>query len=246
MRPLVFVALAGLAIVGCSHRVPVATVELIDASLSITPQAQEATTDAVRTEIGRMERGDILILIPITGDEENDAGGRILRLTAPHVREAYDADMRRFRSAADAQFAEWLAKPESDRGRTDILGSLDLARQELEAIPSTDRRRLVVLSDFLEDDGQYRFASDPSLMSRDRARALAERLRTERGFDIRGVMLCLGRLQSTDFPSLLPQRKIALQSFWAAYLGIRTKAAIQIDPTNMLDGSDTGCFRAQR
>jgi hypothetical protein len=113
---------------GCSHRVPVGTVEVIDTSLSVTPRAEQATMDAARAQIRRMERGDILILVPITGDELNDAGGRLLRLQAPTTRESYDADLRRFRMDAATRFAAWAAEHGTERNRTDILGSLDLAR----------------------------------------------------------------------------------------------------------------------
>ena len=86
MRPLPFLATLLLAaVLGCSHRLSVGTVEVIDTSMSITPRAEQATMAAVRGHIGRMERGDILILVPITGDESNDAGGRVLRLQASHA-----------------------------------------------------------------------------------------------------------------------------------------------------------------
>lgn len=244
MRTLPFLATVSLAAtLGCSHRIPIGTVEVIDTSFSITPRAERATMDAVRVEIGRMDRGDILILVPITGDESNDAGGRVLRLQAPVTRESYDADLRRFRADADARFDAWTAARGADPERTDILGSLNLARQEIDSIPKTSRRRLVMVSDFLEDDGQYRFASDWYLANPERARTLAGRLRGQHGFAIHGETLCLGRLESADFPALSPRRKDAVEAFWAAYLApMRRGTAIQIDPAGMLGGSDAGCF----
>jgi hypothetical protein len=244
MRPLPFLATVSLAfLLGCSHRVPTGTVELIDTSLSITPRAEQATIDAVRAELGRMERGDILILIPITGDELNDAGGRILRLQAPTTRESYDADLQRFRKDAETQFVAWAAAFGAERNRTDILGSLDLARQEIDSLPKASHRRLVIESDFLEDDGQYRFVSDSYLANPERARVLAARLRGRHNFAIREMPLCLGRLESSDFPSLSPRRKDAVDAFWAAYFApLRHGTAIQIDPAGMVAGSNTGCF----
>ncbi|HVB35576.1 MAG TPA: hypothetical protein VNJ52_14570 [Patescibacteria group bacterium] len=64
----------------CQQRTPVVTVVLIDTSLSVTPRAERAALKAVGDRITRMGRGDRLILIPITGDAQNDVGGRILRL----------------------------------------------------------------------------------------------------------------------------------------------------------------------
>jgi len=248
MRLLPFFAIAALAgVLGCSHRVPLATVEVIDMSLSITPRAEQVTLDAVHAQIGRMERGDILILVPITGDEANDAGGRVLHLEAPRTRESYDADMTRFRSTADSQFAAWSAALGNVRNRSDILGSMDLARQEMDSLPSRSQRRLIVLSDFLEDDGQFRFASDAALGNPGEAQVLADRIRAQHEFGIVPVRLCLGRLESTDFPSLPPQRKAAIEAFWAAYFSsmMRRGPVIQIDPAGILAGADSDCFFAQ-
>src|SRR5665213_585864 len=115
---------------GCSHRVPEATIEVIDTSLSITPRAEKAALDAVQDQIGHMQRGDRLVLIPITGDAANDAGGRVLRLSAPTQRETYDADLRRFHEQAGKQFAAWVASLDKHQSRTDIFGALDAAQQE--------------------------------------------------------------------------------------------------------------------
>ena len=52
---------------GCTHRVPVATVEVIDTSASITPRAEKAALDAVQGQIDHMQRGDRLVLIPSPG-----------------------------------------------------------------------------------------------------------------------------------------------------------------------------------
>jgi hypothetical protein len=230
-------------ILGCSNRVPTATVELIDTSLSITPRAEKAALHALQDQIDSMNRGDVLILIPITGDAENDAGGRILRLRAPAARESYDADLRRYRDTARTQFTGWVASVGAERYRTDILGTLDSARQEIDSLPTNSNRHLVIVSDFLEDDDQYRFVSHPSLATPDRARALAVRLRSQHAFPVQGISLCLGRLESIDFPSLAPQRKRAVQAFWATYFaGQEHVPDIQIDGMGMLAGADDTCF----
>src|ERR1039458_6036957 len=151
-----YVAIALLFLLaGCSRRVPEATIEVIDTSLSITPRAEKAALGAVHDQIDHMQRGDTLILIPITGDAANDAGGRILRLSAPIQRETYDTDLRRFQEQGRKQFAAWVAALDPHQSRTDILGALDAARQEFPVLPKESRRKLIVVSDFLEDDGPY-------------------------------------------------------------------------------------------
>jgi len=97
---------------------------LIDTSLSVTPRAERAVLDALQTLIAHMQRGDQVVLIPITGDAANDAGGRVLRLIAPTRRETYDSDLRRFQEQALKQFAAWKASLDQHQSRTDILGHL--------------------------------------------------------------------------------------------------------------------------
>ncbi|MGD0904693.1 MAG: hypothetical protein ABR924_17290 [Terracidiphilus sp.] len=232
---------------GCSHRVSVATIEVIDTSLSITPRAERAALDAVQDQIAHMQRGDSLVIIPITGDAANDAGGRVLRLSAPIQRETYDADLRRFQEQAQKQFAAWTASLDQHQSRTDILGALDAARQELASLPRESNRRLIVVSDFLEDDGTYRFVSAGSLASPASARQLAAHLHEQHGFTLQGAPLCLGRLESSDFAPLSAQRKEAVQAFWAAYFAAGGEPAeIQFDGTGILADSERGCFGGKR
>jgi hypothetical protein len=230
-----------MLLVGCSHPVPKVTVDVLDTSLSITPRAEHAAENAILDQISRLGRGDRLILIPITGDAQNDAGGRILRMVVPTDRQAYDNDLRRFQADAKKRYAGWVASLDSHQMQTDILGTLDVARQELSAVPENANRRLIILSDFLEDDPGYRFFSSSQLANSSRARALAVIMRTDRGFALPDVPVCLGRLESSDFAPLSPQRKEAVQAFWAEYLNDRGHApGVRFDGTGMLTG-DAEC-----
>ena len=98
------------------------------------------------------------------------------------------------------------------------------------------------MSDFLEDESAYRFVSAPQLANAARARALALIIRPEREFAMPDVPICLGRLESSDFAPLSPQRKEAVQAFWAAYLIDKDRRPeLHFDGTGMLTSSD-GCF----
>lgn len=228
-----------LVLAGCWHRTPQMTIQVIDTSMSITPRAEKATLDAVASQISRMQRGDRLVLIPITGDAANDAGGRILRLSAPTARESYDTDLRRFREQAKKQFAAWIASLDPHQSRTDIFGTLDAARQELAMSPKGSSQRLVVASDFLEDDGTYNFVTDRSVATPVHARGLGIRLRAQHGFALQGVQLYLGRLESTDFAPLSAQRKEAIRAFWEAYFaGDGKPVEIEVDGAEMLADSE--------
>jgi hypothetical protein len=232
---------------GCSRRVSQATIEVIDTSLSITPRAERAALDAVQDQIAHMQRGDILVLIPITGDAANDSGGRVLRLSAPTERETYDADLRRFQEQAQRQFAAWTASLDQHQSQTDILGTLDAARQELASLPKEINRRLIVVSDFLEDDGTYSFISASSLESPTLASQLATHLHEQHGFTLQGVPVCLGRLESSDFAPLSAQRKDAVQSFWATYFAAGGEPTeIQFNGTGILADTERGCFGGKR
>jgi hypothetical protein len=232
-----------LLLSACSQRTPKATIEVIDTSLSITPRAEKAALDAVEDQIVHMQRGDRLVLIPITGDAANDAGGRVLRLSAPTRRETYDTDLRRFQDQARKQFVAWFSSLDPHQSRTDILGALDVARQEIAALPKDSNRTLVVASDFLEDDRTYRFVSDGAMASSARARQFAAHLREQHGFTLQGVPLCLGRLESSDFAPLSAQRKEAVQAFWTAYFAARGEPTeIQFDGTGMLADGERDCI----
>lgn len=243
LRILTFIPF--LFLVACTHPAPTATVELIDTSLSISPQAEKSVIEAVRGQISRLKRGDTLILIPITGNAANDAGGRILRLQAPAMREPYDVDLHRFRDDAEKQVVAWDSSVRAEPDRTDILGALDAARQELASLPTRNARRLVVVSDFLEDDGEFDFVSDLSLANPSRARRLASRLRTAHGFSLHGASLCLGRLSSLDYGNLPPERRAAVEAFWKAYLADDGLVPdIEIDGVGILKGADGACLNA--
>jgi hypothetical protein len=235
------------ALVACSHRTPQAMVEVVDTSVSITPRAEKAILDAVQNQIAHMQRGDTLVIIPITGDAANDAGGRILRLSAPTQRETYDTDRSRFQEHARKQLGAWASSLDPHQSRTDILGALDAAQQELVLIPRESNPRLVVVSDFLQDDGTYRFVTAGDLASPARARQLAANLREQHGFTMHGVPICLGRLESSDFTRLSAQRKAAVQSFWTTYFTAGgAPAEIRFDGTGMLTDTQRGCPGGKR
>lgn len=156
-------------------------------------------------------------------------------------------DLRRFQEQARKQFAAWTASLDPHQSRTDILGALDAARQELALLPQKSNRRLVVVSDFLEDDGTYRFVSDTSLAGPTQARQFAARLRAQHGVALQDVSLCLGRLESSDFVSLSRRRKKAIQAFWTAYFAAGDEPAeIQFDGMGILRNMEPICLGEER
>jgi hypothetical protein len=222
---------------GCTRRIPVATVILVDPSGSVTPRARQDEFAAVAVLIPKMQRGDSLTIIPITDNAAADIQGRVLRLRAPSRREAYDADLRRFSTEAGRQYSAFAANFLAHPGmRTDILGALDVARQEIAGIPDTDRRRLIVLSDFFEDDGRYRFSLDRNLKDAADARILANCLASEHQFVLHGARIYLCTLESGDFARLEPSRQTAVRTFWSAYFARTGRhEEVQLDGLEMLE-----------
>jgi len=219
------VLIAFIGMTGCSRRVPSFTVVLVDPSASVTARARADEFAAVGAMIPKMQRGDSLIVIPITNNAMADIEGRILRLHAPERRETYDADLRRFRKQAANQFAEFsqaiLCCPGT---HTDILGSLDVARQEFTGASPRSRLNLIVLSDFIEDDGTYHFSTAAELIDTGFAARFGEVLRKERRFALTNVKVHLGALESNEYRRLSPDHEAAIRAFWSAYLSSPEKA----------------------
>jgi hypothetical protein len=114
-------------------------------------------------------------------------------------------------------------------------------------LPKEVNRRLIAVSDFLEDDGTYDFVSANQLANPSRAHELAARLREQHGFALQGVSLCLGRLESSDFAPLSSQRKEAVQAFWTAYFAAGGEPTeIRFDGTGILADVERGCFGGKR
>lgn len=229
----IFIAvLTVLGCSGCSRRIPAATVVLVDPSASVTERGRKDEFAAVAALIPKMQRGDLLTIVPITDNAAADIEGRVLRLRAPERREAYDVDLRRFRAEADREFMEFAARLIAHPGRkTDILGAVGVAQQEFDQTAGGYDRRLTILSDFLEDDGTYRFTSDPELADSSQAERLAKSA-TGFGEPPRGICVYLGSVESTSFRILAPKRQRAVRAFWQDYF-IRWGSSTQI----RLDGT---------
>ncbi len=221
--------LAFVAFAGCRRTPPTDYVVLPDISQSIERDGILDEFRAIDGLVDRMRRGDSLTIIPITGNAMSETPGHVLHFTAPTERQAYDHDLVVFREQAhqsihvmqDAAFA-------SPRKHTDILGALDVAKQELEALPLGDMKSLVVMSDFIEDDGMYRFTVDKPLADPTAARKLAGQQQNERVFVLHNVRISLNILQSKDLRSIDTQRQRAVCGFWKKYFGQKSDVDIQM------------------
>ena len=237
-RPVTSLCLAAalLGFGGC-HDQPVArTICLIDISRSIDPGSVRDAFAAANRFVDRMTRGDELDLVPITGDARNELQGHVLRLRAPTKRQPFDSDLAAFRADSHKQISamvDWaLANPP---GYTDILGTLQFALQDLgNATPV--QRRLILLSDFLEDDGVLDFAKDPHLVSVANAKAFADSLAKNSKLRC-DCPIFLGLLRTNGHHGLSRERQDAVGAFWAKLLGTpQNPTSIHNDGVSALGG----------
>jgi hypothetical protein len=192
-------------------------VYLLDCSASIAPKALEDSVHQIELQADQMQRGDRISVIPITSDSDTNAQGNILRMGVPLNRQPYDQDLQTFRK----DFRQGL-RAIHDHARahlfdkTDILGSVDLAAQEFAPDDAHIQKRLIILSDFIEEDGILDFRTAPALAGETSARQLAARL-AKNIPEISTVSVFLGSLQSNELDHLPKARRQAIREFWLEY-----------------------------
>ena len=195
---------------------------VVDVSKSVSPEAQADAFSALQQIVEKLERGDSLVVIPLTGDAQTETQGRIERFELSRERKPYDEDKSQVFSDAKAKL-EIMREASKTRParKTDLLGALRLASEEILAKDKTGAQIhnvIIVLSDLLQDNEEASFIKDTRLAdnknAEDFARALAQR--NESG--LKNTRVYLGLLRSTDLAKLTPQRRAAVQTFWQIYL----------------------------
>src|SRR4051794_40719436 len=115
LKKILIVPVLAVALLGCGKRQPRHIVILPDVSGSIDRESLEQAFKAIDELADHLKRGERLTIIPILGDEEVEASGKILRFEVPANRQAYDTDLRDFRvrlsSSLKAMQAKAVAHP---------------------------------------------------------------------------------------------------------------------------------------
>jgi len=227
-----------LLAISCHKQAPTPrqVIILLDVSGSIEPDAQKEAMAGIQTLAGRLERGDSITLIPITGDAATESSGKILRLERPVQRETFDADLQRFKAdvleSTETINVEQLKHPGS---MTDIMGALRVASEEIAMDQNQHKATVVVLSDFIEEDGAINFKTDPRLTSKTNAELLADEWSNNGSIKLQGVQILLGSIRSKDLGKLSQSRKEAITEFWKEYcLKIGAHANFVIDGIGMM------------
>jgi hypothetical protein len=197
-------------------------VYVIDVTASLKSDTHAGTIDSLVRMVPTLNRGDELVVVPVTDDAQNESLTQIVRLRIPLHREPYDADLRRAMSEAEDKLQQLLKVGMARRyQRTDLLGAFRLAAEELEQPGGGTLAHLVCISDFLQDDQQFDFKRDPSLGQSSSAKRLATRLAHPHGSRFRGIVVFLGSVSSLDARRLTPARRDAVREFWVEFLQIQ-------------------------
>lgn len=209
-----------LAMSGCDlerHR-PSYLIVMIDMSASIEPAARKELFTALQETPLHLKRGDTLVVIPITGDAQNQSQGRILRFTLSETRTAYDQDIRevgnKVRTALEEMQSASLAEPDD---HTDLLGTFQLVSEEIQLNAGGKSPVVLAFSDFLQDDSQFNFAKSPFLKNEVAAQHFAVNLARESRLKL-PVQVYLGSLRSKDLSRLSRERRAGIRVFWVRYL----------------------------
>lgn len=214
---LIAVVLA-VALLGCGKREPRHLVIMTDVSGSIDRESLEQAFKAIDELAGHLQRGDRLTIIPILGDAEAEASGKILRFEVPANRQAYDTDLRDFRVKLNSSLKEmWITAVARPGSKTDILGAIALAEQEFYLHPDHSTKLLTILSDFIEEDRQFNFRTDNAISGAAPAQRFATQQAQTGSLRLEKVEVYLGLLKSSEFTALGKSRRNAIKSFWIQY-----------------------------
>jgi len=218
---------------GCwSKKKPVQLICITDLTASVEPQAQAECFAALQSAFKQLQRGSSLTIIPVTSDAAAQSSGRGLRFQVSEKREVYDADLKRLaREVTEKTQAMRDEAAVNPFLRSDLLGALKQAEEEMAqggagAIPA-----LVILSDFVQDDAALRFKADGRLKDEAAAVEFAHKTAGERRLKLRNARIFLGSVRSRDLQDLSAERRAAIRAFWREFL-MRSGAGLVEEATD--------------
>jgi hypothetical protein len=218
IKEILILAVLAVASLGCGKRESRHIVILPDISGSIDRESLEQAFKAIDDLAGHLQRGDMLTIIPILGDAEAEASGKILRFEVPANRQAYDTDLHDFRSKLSASLKEMRANAIARPGsKTDILGAIALAEQEFNLHVGHSTKLLAILSDFIEEDRQFNFRTDNMVTGAAPVQRFATQQAQMGNIRLEEVKVSLGLLKSSEFTALGKLRRNAIKNFWIQY-----------------------------
>jgi len=138
-------------------------------------------------------------------------------MAVPLNRQPYDQNVQTFRKNFRQALHALHDKAKAHLfDKTDIIGSVDLAAQEFTADDTHIQKRLIVLSDFIEEDDTLNFRTTPALAKETSARQLASRM-AKNIPQIPAATVFLGSLQSKELDQMSKARRQAIREFWLEF-----------------------------
>jgi hypothetical protein len=200
---------------------------LIDVSGSIDPESATRAFGAIVNLGSTLKRGERLSIIPITGDAANDSPNRIIRISIPSARQAYNADLRTTQlEITRSLLAARIESQKHPTQYTDILGAIRIADEEFSTTPAF-AHRLAVLSDFIQDDGRVNFRTSPLYRS---PTSLGEKLLLPGSqMSTKPAAVFLGKLRSRDNTELSLPRREAIRKYWKAMFQQSTTRLLAVE-----------------
>lgn len=192
-------------------------VVIVEATKSVKPEAQAEAIDATEKSADVMQRGDEMVVIPLTGDAATEAPGKVLRFRMSEKREAFDADLKKTKK----QIHEGLERLKNETAakpfmRSDLLGTVRIAAEE-KPKGVKDKFTLTILSDFVNDTHEISFMTSPHLANEESAKKLAVSLMKGKEKMWSGARIFLGQLRSNDLKKLNNERREAIRAFWMEF-----------------------------
>jgi hypothetical protein len=216
-KKILIASVLAVALFGCGKHEPRHIVILPDVSGSIDRESLEQAFKAIDELAGHLHRGDRLTIIPILGDAEAEASGKILRFEVPDHRQAYDTDLRDFRIKLNASLKEMRANAIARPGsKTDILGSIKLVKQEFQ-LDLKSKLTLIILSDFIQEDEEVNFRKDSRLYNQAIAKKFAAEKAKKGNLDFHNCRILLGLLRSQEYRTFSMRQRDAILAFWSTY-----------------------------
>lgn len=205
---------------GCwSKKKPVQLICITDLTASVEPQSQAECFSALQSAFKQLQRGSSLAIIPVTADAATESPGRALRFRVSEKREVYDADLKRLaREVAEKTRAMRDEAAANPFWRSDLLGALKQAEEEMAQGRAEANHALVILSDFVQDDATLRFKTDGRLKDEAAAAEFARKAAGERRLNLRNARVFLGSVRSRDLQDLPAPRRAAIRAFWRELL----------------------------
>ncbi len=218
---IIILTIAIIFLTACGERK--SFIFVIDLSESVTQEAREKSFQSIYDSAKKLGRGDLLTIVPITGDAANQTSGNVIRIEASEIRKLRDKDLKEFQTEIN-QKIEKMRQSNKTYANTDLFGALRVANEIAKNQPPKVQVKLFVLSDLLNSTNEIRFEKDAIFDDAKKTLELAE----TKKLDWSNIDVYCGSVESIDLQKISAQRRENVRNFWQEYFKIGNAKRIQI------------------